>query len=128
MYKKQPPPPHLEPTQSMKFISIKGPVFIDNLVFDQSEKTKEAFSLCKDSTPSSKAIPILAFQTDQNKHRGAVFHIVLCFLPSQSPSQPKRASLTDEGNTQHTPNKVKNNFHTSLVFSQWKRKWSIDSS
>ena len=116
MYKKQPPPPHLEPTQSMKFINVKGPVFIDNLVFNQSEKTKEAFSLCKDSTPSSKATLFLAFQTDQNKHRRRTFHTILPFLPTQAPSQPKKVSITEEGKTQHTPNRIKNSFHTSLVF------------
>ena len=78
MYKKQPPPPHLEPTQSMKFINVKGPVFIDNLVFNQSEKTKEAFSLCKDSTPSLKAILFLAFQIDQNMHKGPSIHNFSC--------------------------------------------------
>ena len=81
-----------------------------------------------DSTPTSKAMLFLTFQTDQNKHRGAIFHTVLRCLPTQAPSQPTRVSLTEEVNTQHTPSKVKNIFHTSLVFSQWRRRWSIDSS
>ena len=126
MYKKD--LPQWGPTQSMESINIVGPAFINSLVSDQSEKTKKAFSLCRDSTPSSKVMLFLAFQTDQNKHRGAAFHTVLRFLPTQAPSHPKKVSLTKAGNTQHTPNRVKNSFHTSLIFSQWRRRWSIDSS
>ena len=120
MYKKK--LPQQESTQSMKFIIVVGPSFINNLVFDQSEKTKKAFSLCRDNIPSSKAMLFLTFQTDQNKHRGATFHTLLRFLPIQAPSHPTRVSLTEEGNTQHTPNKVKNRFHIVLVFSQMEKK------
>ena len=73
-----------------------------------------------DSTPSSKTILFLAFQTDQNKHNGPTFQTVLHFLPTKDPFQPKRVSLTKEGITQDTANKVKNSFHTSILFSQWR--------
>lgn len=73
-----------------------------------------------DNTPPSKAILFLAFQTGQNKHKGPAFQTVLRFLPTQTPFHPKRVSISEEGNTQYTPNNVKNNSHTSLVFSQWR--------
>ena len=70
-----------------------------------------------DSTYSSKVTLFPTFQTDQNKHKRFASQTVLRFLPTKDPFHPKRVSLTEEGNTQDTPNKVKNNFHTSLVFS-----------
>ena len=121
MYKKKPPPHPFfqwEPTQPMKPINVERLAFIDSLVSNRREKTKAACSLYKDNTPSSKTILFLAFQTNQNKHRGSAFHTVMYFLYTQAPSQPNRVSLTEEGNTQHKPNRVKNSFHTSLVFSQ----------
>ena len=80
-----------------------------------------------DSTLSSKSILFIAFQTDQNKRNRHTCHIALRFLPTKDPLHPKRVSFTKEGNTQDTPNNEKNNIHTSLVFSQWRRRWSIDS-
>ena len=115
MYKNQ-PLLEREPTQSMKSISVEGPSFINNLDSDQSKYTKNAFSFCMDKTPPSKAILFLAFQTGQNKHKKPAFQTVLRFLPIKDPFHPKKVSLTEEENTQDTPNKVKNNFHTSLVF------------
>ena len=109
----------------MKSISVKGPSFINNLDSDQSTYTKKAFNFCKDNTPSSKAILFLAFQTDQNKHKGLAFQTTLHILPTKVPFHPKRVSLTEKGNTHYTLNKVNNNFHTSLVFSQWRRRWPM---
>ena len=37
-------------------------------------------------------------------------------------------NLTEEGNTQDTPTKVKSNSHKTLVFEQWRSKWSMVSS
>ena len=71
-----------------------------------------------DITPSSKTILFLTFQTDQNKHKGSAFQTILRILPKKDLFHPKRVSLTEERNTQDSPNKVKSNFHTSLVFSQ----------
>ena len=112
----------------MKSISVKGPSFINNLDSNQSKYTKKAFSFCMDGTPPSKAILFIAFQTDQNKHKEPAFQVALHFLPTKDHFHPKRVSLTEEGNTQYTPNKVKNSFHTSLFFSQWRRRWLMDSS
>ena len=82
-----------EATQSMKSISVEGQSFINNLDFDQSKYTKNAFSFCKDSTPSSKAIMFLTFQNDQNKHKGPAFQTALCFLPTKSPFPPQEGFL-----------------------------------
>ena len=120
--------PQREPTQSMKSISVEGLSFINNFDYDQSKHTKNAFSFCMDSTPPSKAILFLTFQTNKNKHKGATFQTALRFLPTKDPFHAKRVSLTKEGNTQYTPNKMKNSFHTSLVHSQCRRRWSMDSS
>ena len=93
------PPPLWEPTKS---ISVEGPFFINNLDSDQSKNTKNAFSFCKNTHPSSKAILFFAFQIDQNKHKGPVFQTALRFLPTKAPFHPKRVSLTEAGNTQYT--------------------------
>ena len=44
---------------------------------------------------------------------------VLRFFPTKNPFQPKRVSLTEEGNTQDTPTKVKIISHNALMSSQW---------
>ena len=98
MYKKQ-LSPQQEPTQSIKSNSIEGPSFVNNFDYDQSKHTKNAFSFCMDSTPPSKAILFLVFQTDQNKHNKPAFQTALCFLPTKHPFHPKRASLTEDENT-----------------------------
>ena len=126
-YTKKQPFPQQESTQSMKSISVEWSSFINNLDSNQSKYTKNAFRLCMDSTPPSKASLFLT-QTDQNKHKRLAFQTVLRFLPTKDHFHSKKVSLTEEGNTQYTSNKVKNSFHTSLVFSQWRRRWSMDSS
>ena len=80
-----------------------------------------------DSTPSSKAIEFLAFQITQNKHNGPICHATFLFLPTKESLRPMRVSFTECGKTQETPKKERSNVHTSLVLSQWRRKWSIDS-
>ena len=79
-----------------------------------------------DNTLSSKAILFLTFQMTQNKRNGPSCHTFFLFVPTKEPLHPKRVSFTEEGNTQVTPNKERSNIHT--VFSQWRRRWSIDSS
>ena len=96
--KKKKTTPPLPGAQSMKSISIEGPSFINNLDSVQSKYTKKDFSFYMDSTPSSKAILFLVFQTNQNKHKGPTFQIALRFLPTKAPFRPKRVSLTEEGN------------------------------
>ena len=81
-----------------------------------------------DDILSLKAVLFLAFQTDQNKHNGPSCQTALRFLATKDPLHPKRVSFTEEGNTQDTPNNERSNTHTSLVFLQWRRRWSIDSS
>ena len=80
-----------------------------------------------DNTPSSKAIEFLVFQIIQNKHNGPKSHATFLFLPTKEPLQPMRVSFTKRGKTQETPKKERNKVHTSLVLSQWRRRWSIDS-
>ena len=92
-------------TQSIKSNKVKGPSFIHTLVSDHSKYTKEIFSFCIDSTPSSKAIEFLAFQMTQNKHNGPKSHVTFLFLPIKEPLQPIRVSLTESGKTQETPKK-----------------------
>ena len=75
-----------------------------------------------DNTLSSKAILFLTFQMDQNKHNGLACQTTLRFLPTKDPLHPKRVSFTEEGNTQDTPNNEKSNIHTSLIFSQWRKR------
>ena len=98
MYKKQ-PFPQWKPAQSMKLINVEGPYFINNLDSDQSKCAKNVCNFWMDSTPPSKAILFLAFQTDQNKHKGPTFQTALCFLPTKNPFHPKRVSLIEDGNT-----------------------------
>ena len=64
----------------------------------------------------------------QNKRNGPTCHATFLFLPTKEPLQPKRVSFIEKGKTQDTPKKERSNIHTSLVFSQWRRRWSIDSS
>ena len=127
IYKRQ-PLPQREPTQSMKSINIKGPFSINNLVAYHNKYTKEPFSLWMDNTSSSKAILFLTFQTVQKKHKGPTLQTFLRFLPTKNPFQLKRVSLTEEGNTHKTPKREKNTSHKALVFTQWRSKWSMDSS
>ena len=81
-----------------------------------------------DSPQSSNAIEFLAFQITQNKHNDPNCHATFLFFPTKEPLHPKRVSLTKRGKTHETPKKERNTIHTSLVFSQWIRRWSIDSS
>ena len=81
-----------------------------------------------DNTQSSKAIEFLALHMTQNKHNGPNRHATFLFLPTKESLHPKRVSFTERGKTQETPKKERSNIHTSLVFSQWMRRWSIDSS
>ena len=106
-------------TQSIKSNKVKGPSFIHTLVSDHSKYTKEIFSFCIDSTPSSKAIEFLAFQMTQNKHNGPKSHVTFLFLPIREPLQPIRVSLTEREKTQETPKKERSKVHTSLVLSQF---------
>ena len=81
-----------------------------------------------DSPQSSNAIEFLSFQITQNKHNGPNCHATFLFFPTKDPLHPKRVSLTERGKTHETPKKERNTIHTSLVFSQWIRRWSIVSS
>ena len=80
-----------------------------------------------DNTPSSKAIEFLAFQITQNKYNGPKSHATFLCLPTKEPLQPMRVFLTESGKTQETPKKERSKVHISLVLSQWRRRWSIDS-
>ena len=52
-------------------------------------------------------------------HKGPALQTFLHFLPTKDPSQLKRVSLTEEGNTHETPKIVKKNIsHKALVFTQ----------
>ena len=81
-----------------------------------------------DNTQSSKAIEFLAFHMTQNKHNGPTCHATFLFLPTKELLHPKRVSFAERGKTQETPKKEMSNIHPSLVFSQWMRRWPIDSS
>ena len=76
-----------------------------------------------DNTSSLKAILFFVFQTIQKMQTGPALQTNL-----KKPFQPNRVSLTEDKNTQDTLKRVKNNSHTALFFSQWRRRWSMDSS
>ena len=101
---------------------------MNNLVSYQKERIKEYFNLCIDNISSLNANLFLVFQTIQKMWRGAALHAFLCFLPTKEPCQLRRVSVTEEGNTQDTPNKVNSKSHKTLVFEQWRRRWSMVSS
>ena len=120
--------PYLEPNQSIKLAIVRGQSTMNNLVSYQKERIKEYFNLCIDNISSLNANLFLVFQTIQKMWRGAALHAFLCFLPTKEPCQLRRVSVTEEGNTQDTPNKVKSKSHKTLVFEQCRRRWSVVSS
>ena len=101
---------------------------MNNFVSAQRERIKEKFNIWIDNISSLKAKQFLAFQTVQKMCRGAALHTFLRFLPTKEPCQLRRVSLTEEGNTQDTPNKVKRRSHKTFVLEQWRRRWSMVSS
>ena len=100
---------------------------MNNLVSDQKVRIKECFNFWINNESSLKANLFLTFQTVQKMWRGAALH-ALCFLPRKKPFQLRRVSLTEEGKTQDTPNKVKSRYHNTLLLEQWKRRWFMFSS
>ena len=119
---------HQRPNQSRKLKRVKGTSFIHPFAYDQRKQTKELFKLWIKSSSSSKAILFLVFQTIQNKHNGPPLHTFLRFLSTNEPCHRNRVSLTDDGNIQDTPKTAKSNSHKTLVFTQWTRRWFINSS
>ena len=110
--------PQLKPNQSIKLTIVRGQSIINNLASDQIERTNEYLSLWTENTSSLKTSLFLVFQIVQKMQREATLHTLLRFLPTKEPCQLRRVSLTEEGSSQDTPNKVKSNSYRTLVFEQ----------
>ena len=116
------------PTNVENWKELRGISSIHPFASDQRQQTKELFKLRIESSSPSKGILFLAFQTIQNKHNGPSLHTFLCFLSTNRPCHPNKVSLTDDGSTQDTQKRAKSNSYKILVFTQWTRISSMDSS
>ena len=111
----------IEPNQSIKLTIVRGQSTINNLASDQKEKNKRVFQSLdwQHIILECQSISRLS-NRPKNVKRSNSPHL-LVFLPTKEPCQLRRISLTEEGNTQDTPNKT-------LVFEQWRRRWPMVSS
>ena len=120
--------PQTNPNQSMKSTMDINFSPINSLVQDNKLHKNKYFSLWIENSTFSKDLLFLSFQIVQKRHKGAALQTFFHFLPTKVSCQPSIVSLTVDCITQKTLKGENKSSHNTLVLSQCKRMWSIDSS